>query len=112
MRKPKKRVARSSATHAPGIQNRERPPTWPLRGHAEGDQMKRVLVGLVRIMLAATMFVPLMPTSARGQTTVGQPAAKSPAPIRRRADGKPDLQGYYMPDAGGANYGLERHDVD
>jgi hypothetical protein len=41
-------------------------------------------------------------------------SASSPPPlppvgadIRRRADGKPDLSGYYMTDAGGANYGLE-----
>jgi hypothetical protein len=27
--------------------------------------------------------------------------------LPRRADGKPDLTGWYMPDAGGANYGLE-----
>ena len=30
------------------------------------------------------------------------------ANIRRRADGRPDFQGFYEPDAGGANYGLER----
>ena len=29
--------------------------------------------------------------------------------IRRMPDGKPDLSGYYEADAGGANYGLERH---
>jgi hypothetical protein len=28
------------------------------------------------------------------------------------ADGKPNLQGYYMPDGGGGNYGLGKHDVD
>ena len=33
-------------------------------------------------------------------------------PIRRTPDGKPDLTGYYMADAGGANYGLERHERD
>jgi len=33
---------------------------------------------------------------------------KTPANLRRRADGKPDLQGFYIPDGGGANYGLER----
>jgi hypothetical protein len=32
--------------------------------------------------------------------------------IRRLADGAPDLQGYFMADAGGANYGLSRHDQD
>jgi hypothetical protein len=32
--------------------------------------------------------------------------------IRRMPDGKPDLTGYYESDAGGANYGLERHERD
>jgi len=32
--------------------------------------------------------------------------------IRRRPDGKPDLQGFYLPDGGGANYGLEKHTGD
>ncbi len=39
----------------------------------------------------------------------GPPAAPKPAAnIRRRPDGKPDFQGFYEPDAGGANYGLEK----
>jgi hypothetical protein len=33
------------------------------------------------------------------------------ANIRRKPDGKPDFQGYYVPDSGGANFGLEKHDV-
>ena len=40
------------------------------------------------------------------------PAAAAPrtlaANIRRTPDGKPDLNGAYIPDAGGANYGLEK----
>ena len=42
------------------------------------------------------------------------PAKKdaTPPPIRRMADGKPDLQGYFMPDGGGANYGLGKHEQD
>jgi hypothetical protein len=40
------------------------------------------------------------------------PAPPTRGPIRRRPDGKPDLTGYYESDAGGANYGLERHDKD
>jgi len=48
--------------------------------------------------------------------TIEPPASKTPpkavANIRRRADGKPDLQGFYVPDAGGANYGLEKHTGD
>jgi hypothetical protein len=47
--------------------------------------------------------------------TSDPPKSFAPAPkggIRRMADGKPDLQGYFMPDAGGANYGLSKHDTD
>ena len=49
------------------------------------------------------------------EMVTGAPAAPSrPAPkptgtIARLADGKPDLQGYYAADAGGANYGLDKH---
>jgi hypothetical protein len=32
--------------------------------------------------------------------------------IKRMADGKPDLQGYFMSDGGGANYGLGKHEQD
>jgi hypothetical protein len=39
-------------------------------------------------------------------------AAKDTANIHRKPDGKPDFQGYYVPDAGGANFGLERHAGD
>jgi len=53
-----------------------------------------------------------MAQGARGQGARGQAAAPKPGPIRRMADGKPDLTGMYGADAGGANYGLERHDRD
>ena len=36
-------------------------------------------------------------------------AVKTAANIRRTPDGKPDFQGFYIPDGGGANYGLEKH---
>ena len=36
----------------------------------------------------------------------------APANIHRKPDGKPDFQGYYVPDAGGANFGLEKHGND
>ena len=32
--------------------------------------------------------------------------------ILRLPDGTPDLSGYFQPDGGGANYGLEQHEVD
>jgi len=35
--------------------------------------------------------------------------ASSLANIPRKPDGKQDFQGYYVPDAGGANFGLEKH---
>jgi hypothetical protein len=38
--------------------------------------------------------------------------APAPPAIARMADGKPDLQGYYMPDGGGGNYGLGKHEQD
>jgi len=39
-------------------------------------------------------------------------ALKTGDNLRRTADGKPDLTGYYESTAGGANYGLERHARD
>ena len=56
-----------------------------------------------------------VPASPRpGQTAPPEPAKPSgpPPPIKRMADGKPDLQGYYMPDGGGGNYGLGKHAQD
>jgi hypothetical protein len=44
------------------------------------------------------------------QTTWTPPAPTGE--ITRMADGRPDLQGYYMSDGGGANYGLGEHPVD
>ena len=58
---------------------------------------------------------PAETTPARpGQTAPPQPAKPTgpPPPIRRMADGKPDLQGYYMADGGGGNYGLGKHAQD
>jgi hypothetical protein len=39
------------------------------------------------------------------------PLPEVPADIPRRADGTPDISGYFMADAGGANYGLEQRDT-
>lgn len=43
------------------------------------------------------------------QMPIVQPDA---ANFLRKPDGKPDLQGYFVPDAGGANFGLEKHADD
>jgi hypothetical protein len=45
------------------------------------------------------------PFDARAAAPLPAPAA--PRDIPRQRDGKPDLTGWYQPDAGGANYGLE-----
>jgi hypothetical protein len=74
--------------------------------------MKSRITFLIRAMLAATLLVPLAPEVGVGQGAAPQPPRPKPAPIRRAADGKPDISGVYLPDAGGANYGLERHPQD
>ena len=52
---------------------------------------------------------PPMPAAASHASSA---PAKAAANIHRKPDGKPDFQGYYVPDAGGANFGLERHASD
>lgn len=71
------------------------------------------------VMLAATVLA-TAGTSAMvmAQGTQGARGGRGargggPAtPIRRMADGKPDLTGFYQSQAGGANYGLEKHPSD
>jgi hypothetical protein len=78
--------------------------------------MRKGTTGIVRVMLAVVMVVPAVEVAvAQGGAPggaapggAGRTAAAS-GPIRRNADGTPDLQGTYMSDGGGANYGLERH---
>ena len=48
------------------------------------------------------------PAAATRPFASGAPAAN----IRRTPDGKPDLNGFYVPDGGGANYGLEKRSRD
>jgi hypothetical protein len=78
--------------------------------------MKRGFAALAFFLLLAPLRPsPLTAQGARGQGARGQggqAAAPNPGPIRRMADGKPDLTGMYGADSGGANYGLERHDKD
>jgi hypothetical protein len=50
------------------------------------------------------------PMTAASSVSRAPAAQPTPAPnIRRKPDGKPDLQGFYVPDGGGANFGLEKH---
>jgi len=60
---------------------------------------------------------PGSPPSPLGEPAAMRPsgtlaAVKTGTNLRRGADGKPDLSGYYQSNAGGANYGLEKHARD
>jgi hypothetical protein len=66
----------------------------------------------LRLFLASTLVAVTVPATGLGQGPAAQTPAAKAAPVRRMPDGKPDLTGYYMSDAGGANYGLERHEQD
>lgn len=57
---------------------------------------------------------PLSPVTPTSPMPPGGPlrAVQSGTDIRRLPDGKPDLSGFYQANAGGANYGLERHARD
>ena len=60
------------------------------------------------LVLTAAVVLLVAPVDAQAPTQTTGAAAKKPAPIKRLADGKPDIQGLFMADGGGANYGLER----
>ena len=57
---------------------------------------------LFAILAAAAMASP-----ALGQAPAPATAKPAPGPVKRMADGTPDIQGMFMAEAGGANYGLE-----
>jgi hypothetical protein len=69
-------------------------------------------------LITAALLLPLasFPLRALQRGQGGQrgqaPTTAKPKPIRRMPDGKPDISGFYSANAGGANYGLERHDKD
>ena len=71
--------------------------------------MNKRFAAIIPILLAA-MLTSL--TTASAQQGRRGATARTGAPIRRMPDGKPDLTGYYQANAGGANYGLERHAQD
>lgn len=67
-----------------------------------------------RGLIAAVAVVFAVPTVALAQGRGGRGGApeEPPPPIRRMADGTPDLTGLYQANSGGANYGLEQHERD
>jgi hypothetical protein len=58
----------------------------------------------------APVTIPAEWTGDTGESAWKPPARKGE--IKRLPHGKPDLQGYYMPDSGGGNYGLGKHEQD
>jgi hypothetical protein len=72
----------------------------------------QTMLKTVRLLLATALLVATVPSIGIGQGPGAQRPPADAGPIRRMPDGRPDLSGYYMADAGGANYGLERHETD
>ena len=62
--------------------------------------------------MTTRQYARLLPTFVVEAPSSPLPAVKTGTNLRRTADGKPDLSGYYQSNAGGANYGLEKHARD
>jgi hypothetical protein len=59
-----------------------------------------------------TRLLTFFPSALVAAALLATQANAAQAPIRRLPDGKPDISGYYMADAGGANYGLEQREYE
>ena len=74
-----------------------------------------VLARAALFSLAAAVVAPHAIVAVHAQRGAGPGAAAPappPGPIRRTPDGKPDLTGFFQSDAGGSNYGIEKHERD
>jgi hypothetical protein len=58
-----------------------------------------------RLLLAAAIAASMSVAHPAAQAPTGAP----PGPVHRMPDGKPDLNGFFQSDAGGANWGFEAH---
>jgi hypothetical protein len=74
--------------------------------------IKRIAALGGMLLVAMLLLAPVLTMPLLSQQRGGENAARKPTPIRRTADGKPDLSGFYQNDGGGANYGLEKHERD
>ena len=70
--------------------------------------MKKLNLVILWIVMASSLAA----AQGGGRGGRGQAPTAKAGPIRRMPDGKPDLTGIYSANAGGANYGLEKHDRD
>ena len=71
---------------------------------------RAALVAVGAAVVAASAFVAV--GAQRGAAPAAAAPAPPPGPIRRMPEGKPDLTGFFQSDAGGSNYGIERHERD
>jgi hypothetical protein len=71
---------------------------------------KTLLLAGAALALSAPWLTGPLVGQGTGQSPVSE--QKTKAPVRRLPDGTPDISGHYVPDAGGANYGLETHAQD
>src|SRR6187431_3030344 len=60
-----------------------------------------------RALLAAAVLMSLLSSDVAAQAPVSPPPP--PGPVARTPDGKPDINGFFQSDHGGANWGLEPH---
>lgn len=60
-------------------------------------------------ILALALLTALATIDLAAQGPPASPERKPAGPVLRTAEGKPNLQGHFQADAGGANYGLEKH---
>jgi hypothetical protein len=75
---------------------------------AEVEEANRAFTREERTWYPARGTAPSMAGTAATSNASATPATAA-ANIHRKPDGKPDFQGYYVPDAGGANFGLQKH---
>jgi len=61
---------------------------------------------IIRALFVVAAFTLAAPAGVAAQAP---PPRKPAGPVLRMADGKPNLQGHFQADAGGANWGLEFH---
>ena len=77
-----------------------------------GVLARGALVALGAAAIASQLAVVVGAQRGAGPAAAAPVPAPAPGPIRRMPDGKPDLTGFFQSDAGGSNYGIEKHERD
>jgi len=71
-----------------------------------GREGKSMRLALACLLICAGVCCNIYGQSLFG---IGKRGPDKPGPVRRMPDGKPDLEGYWISQAGGAPYGVEAH---